>query len=416
LSKSSIYKIFIPLILILIFIITSFSYQKDVEVIIEDKFLLGNEVLLSKSSDLIKDKRIGLITNRSGVLSDGSLLLDSLVKNFTVTKIFTPEHGLRVDDKNENYLDEVTGIPVVSLYGQNRKPEGIYLSNVDVMVYDIQDVGARFYTFINTMYYCMHAAIENDKEIIICDRPIILYGNYVDGFMLNPGVSSFVGLLDISIAYGMTCGELANFINWENFDNKCNLTVVKMENYDHSMDYSSLNLPWIKPSPNMYYQSSAICYPGTCLFEGTNFAEGRGTDRPFEYVGAPYCNGETLAKEMSACNFKGVNFESISFTPHAIISPSNPPKYTDELCGGVYINVNDIKTFEPVKVGIALLVSLKKLFPQFEINKNNFLDNLAGTKDLRIMLNEGKSYDDIIKSYSTLLDDFKAKREKYLLY
>jgi len=385
-------------------------------VISENKFLLGNEVLLVKSSGLIRNKRIGLITNKSGVLSDGTLLLDALVKNFTVTKIFTPEHGLRVDDKNENYVDEVTEVPVISLYGQNKKPSGNYLSNVDVMLYDIQDVGARFYTFINTMYYCMEAAIENDKEIIICDRPIILNGNYVDGFTLNPSVSSFVGLLQVPIAYGMTCGELANFINSENFHGKCKLTVVKMENYDHSTDYSSLNLPWIKPSPNMYYTSSAICYPGTCLFEGTNFAEGRGTDKPFEYVGASYCNGETLAKEMSDYNFKGVNFVSISFTPRAIISPSNPPKYTDQLCEGVFINVNDIKTFEPVKVGIALLVSLKKQFPQFEINKNKFLDNLAGTKDLRIMLNEGKSYEDIINSNSKSLEDFKAKREKYLLY
>lgn len=383
---------------------------------LENKFLLGNEVLLTNSPDIIKDKRIGLITNRSGVLSDGTLFLDALSKNFTVTKIFTPEHGLRVDDKNENYLDEQTGIHVVSLYGQAKKPAVIYLSDVDVMVYDIQDVGARFYTFVNTMYYCMESAIENDKEIIVCDRPVIINGNYVDGPVLNSNVKSFVGLLDVPIAYGMTCGELANFINAENFDGKCKLTVVKMENYDHSTDYLSLNLPWIKPSPNMYYPSSAICYPGTCLFEGTNFAEGRGTDRPFEYVGAPYCNGDELAKEMSSYNFKGVNFESITFTPHAITSPSNPPKYTDQICEGVFVKVTDTKTFEPVKAGIALLVTLKKLFPEFEINKNNFLDNLSGTRELRIMINAGKSYEDIVYSYSAELEKFKLVRQKHLLY
>lgn len=415
-NKSSFNKIFIPFTLSLSLITTTFSLQKQAEVISENKFLLGNKVLLEKSSQLIKDKRIGLITNKSGVLSDGTLLLDALTKSFNVTKIFTPEHGLRVDDKNENYLDEVSNVPVVSLYGQNKKPTGSNLSNVDIMVYDIQDVGSRFYTYINTMYYCIQAAIENNLEIIICDRPIILNGNYFDGFTLDPGVSSFVGLLNVPIAYGMTCGELANLINSENFDSKCKITIVKMENYDHSTDYSSLKLPWIKPSPNIYYQSSAICYAGTCLLEGTNFAEGRGTDKPFEYVGAPYCDGDALAKEMLAYNFKGVNFENISFTPHAIISPSNPPKYTDQLCEGVYIKVNDIKTFEPVKVGIALLVSLKKLFPQFEINKNNFLDNLAGTKVLRIMLNEGMSYEDIIKSYSKSLDEFKIIRKKYLFY
>jgi uncharacterized protein YbbC (DUF1343 family) len=382
----------------------------------EDKFLLGNEVLLTISSSQIKDKRIGLITNTSGVLSNGVLFLDSLSENFTVTKIFTPEHGLRGDDMNENYIDEPTGIPVVSLYSSKKKPDSNDLENLDVLVYDIQDVGARFYTFINTMYYCMESAVENNKEFIVCDRPVIPDANYADGFMLDESEKSFVGLIDVPMAYGMTCGELADFINAEYFNGNCNLTVMKMENYSRETEYTSLNLPWVKPSPNIYFSYSAICYLGTCLFEGTNFAEGRGTDKPFEYIGAPYCDGKKLANELNSYNLKGVNFESISFTPQTIASNSNPPKYVGENCEGVYVYITDKKTFEPVKAGIAVLVSLKKLFPGFKINKNNFLDKLAGTKDLRQMLNNGSSYDEIINSYSDKLNEFKNKREKYLLY
>ncbi|MDQ3019259.1 MAG: DUF1343 domain-containing protein [Bacteroidota bacterium] len=382
----------------------------------DNDFLLGNEVLLSKSSYLIKDKRIGLITNTSGVLSNGALFLDSLNKNFNVIKIFTPEHGLRGDDKNENYTDELTGISIVSLYGSKKKPDPYDLENVDAFIYDIQDVGARFYTFINTMFYCMEAAVENKKEMIICDRPLIPDANYVDGFIVEESVKSFVGLLNVPVAYGMTCGELAGYINAEYFNDKCNLSVVKMENYTRETDYESLELRWAKPSPSIYFPSSAVCYLGTCLFEGTNFAEGRGTARPFEYIGASYCDGKKLADELNSFNFKGVTFENITFTPQTITSTSNPPKYIGEVCEGVFINVSDKKTFEPVKAAIAVLVSLKKLFPEFQINGNNFLDKLAGTPELREMLNTGSSYDEIINLYSTRLNEFKINREKYLLY
>lgn len=400
----------------LLVMLNLFLFKPEEKTINADKFSLGNENLLSNHAELIKEKRIGLITNKSGVLSNGDLFLDSLNKYYTVSKVFTPEHGLRGDDRNENFTDDQTGVPVISLYGSKKKPDAGDLEDVDLLVYDIQDVGARFYTFINTMYYCMESAVENNKGMIVCDRPLIPYGDYVDGFILNESEKSFVGLLDIPAAYGMTCGELAGYINTEYFGGNCKLNVVLMNNYSRKTDYSSLNLPWIKPSPNIYFPSSAICYLGTCLFEGTNFAEGRGTERPFEHIGAPYCDGKLLADEMRSYNLKGVIFENITFTPQTISSNSNPPKFIGELCGGVFINVTDKSTFEPFKAVIAVLVSLKKLFPEFQINKNNFLDKLSGTKDLRIMLNNGSSYEEIVSSYDTDLTDFKIKREKYLLY
>ncbi|HRB00636.1 MAG TPA: DUF1343 domain-containing protein [Ignavibacteria bacterium] len=383
---------------------------------IEDQFILGNENLLKNKSEVLSGKNTALITNKSGVMSDGTLFLDELVKNANVRKIFTPEHGLRGDDRDENFTDENTGLPVISLYGNNKMPAKTDLEDIDVLVYDIQDVGARFYTFINTMFYCMQAANENNIEFVVCDRPMMPNGNYVDGFMLDDGQESFVGMIDIPIAYGMTCGELALYINTEYFGDACKLKVIKMENYSRETDYQSLNLPWVKPSPNIYYPSSALTYLGTCLFEGTNFSEGRGTDKPFEYVGAPYCDGNALAEEMNSLGLNGVTFESIDFVPTTITSPSNPPKYVGENCSGVYIKVTDKNSFEPVKTGIAFLVSLNKLFSGFEIKTNKFLDKLAGTDRLRLAVLNGYTTNEIVSGYQQELQDFKELRKKYLIY
>ena len=393
-------------------------YKPDViqKVKIEDQFILGNENLLKNKSEVLSGKNTALITNKSGVMSDGTLFLDELVKNANVRKIFTPEHGLRGDDRDENFTDENTGLPVISLYGNNKMPAKTDLEDIDVLVYDIQDVGARFYTFINTMFYCMQAANENNIEFVVCDRPMMPNGNYVDGFMLDDGQESFVGMIDIPIAYGMTCGELALYINTEYFGDACKLKVIKMENYSRETDYQSLNLPWVKPSPNIYYPSSALTYLGTCLFEGTNFSEGRGTDKPFEYVGAPYCDGNALAEEMNSLGLNGVTFESIDFVPTTITSPSNPPKYVGENCSGVYIKVTDKNSFEPVKTGIAFLVSLNKLFSGFEIKTNKFLDKLAGTDRLRLAVLNGYTTNEIVSGYQQELQDFKELRKKYLIY
>ena len=384
----------------------------------KDGFMLGNEVLLSEKVDLIKGKNIGIITNTSGVVSDGRLFVDLLLadESLNPVKIYSPEHGFEIDDRDVSHVNKRTGLDVVSLYGNKKKPSSGDLSGIDVLVYDIQDVGARFYTFINTMYYCMEAASQNGVKFIVCDRPLIPDANYVDGFMLDDNVQSFVGLLDIPIAYGMTCGELAQYINAEYLGGSCDLEVVQMKNYSRSMEYDDLGITWVKPSPSMYFPSTAGTYQGTCLLEGTDFAEGRGTDRPFEYVGAPYCDGNVLKEAMDKYNFEGVSFEAIEFTPSSITSPSNPPKYVDKNCGGVFINVTDQTKFEPVKVGIALLIELNNNFPGFSWRKDNYIDKLAGTKQLRQMISNGSSYSDIISSYQPSLDQFKKKRKKYLIY
>lgn len=418
--KQTLVKILLFLFLILLIVSSgndkqTIAYQKPAST-----FRLGNENLLSENIALISGKNVGIVTNNSGILSDGTLLVDAMLQlnkeKINVTKIFSPEHGFRGDDNDNNHIDSKTGIEIVTLYGNKKKPSSSDLSNVDVLVYDIQDVGTRFYTFINTMYYCMEAAVENNKQIIICDRPIIQNPEYVDGFMLSPEVKSFVGMLPISVVYGLTCGELANYLNTVEFNGRCNLQISKMSGYTRATEYNSLNLAWAKPSPSMYFPSTAVAYAGTCLLEGTNFAEGRGTDKPFEYVGAPYCDGNVLKTEMDSYGFAGVEFTAIEFTPTSIASPSNPPKFVGDKCSGIYVNITDKKIAEPFKVGVALLISLNKLFPKFKIRDDKFLDKLSGTRELRKMILDGKDLSYIISTYQTSLSEYKSSISSFFLY
>jgi len=411
-------KIFLIIILSEIFAYHSNTNSNSLNTDPGLNFKLGNEVIISEGFSLIENKNIGLITNNSGVLSDGVPFVDALAKkeNVKVKKIFSPEHGFRGNDESGDYIDELTGIPVITLYGSKRKPSSGDLKDIDILIYDIQDVGARFYTYISTMYYCMESAYENNKKIIICDRPSVPYLDYADGFILDNNFKSFVGSLNIPVVYGMTCGELAKYINDEYFRGQCNLEVCEMKDYYRSSDYQNLSLYWVKPSPSMYFPTTAVMYSGTCLLEGTNFSEGRGSDMPFEYVGAPYCNSDLLKEELDSYYFDGVEFIKISFKPVSIASNSNPPKYIGEECSGIYIKVTNKKLVQPFKIGVALLISLKKLFPGFKWRNDNFIDKLAGTDKLRKMIDANKSYEEIINSYSSELKEFKDKRAKYLIY
>jgi len=401
---------------IIILLFSALYSTPETEKIQYNTFKLGNEVLLSSELSKIQNQSVALITNSSGILSDGRLFLDVLIeKQVPVKKIFSPEHGFRVDDNEKTHTDPVTGLPVISLHGSKKQPSADDLKDIDILIYDIQDVTSRFYTYINTMYLCMKSAKNSGKKFIVCDRPIIGNPDYVDGFLLRKEAESFVGMLDIPIYYGMTCGELAIFLNAEYFNNSLDLEIIKMHSYSRTTDYNKLNLAWVKPSPNMFFPSTAVVYPGTCLLEGTNFSEGRGTEKPFEYVGAPWCQSRQLIEELNKYNFKGVEFEEIEFTPGKITG-SFIPKFTDQKCQGIYIKVTDKFLFEPVKVGIAILISLKKLFPEFEWRKDNFVDKLAGTSELRKMINKGKSLEEIISAYTHALENFNLKRQNYLLY
>jgi len=377
-------------------------------------FKLGDEVLLDKNLEILKSKNVALLTNQTGILSDGTHIIDALVaKGINIVKIFSPEHGIR-GDENYSDKDEKTGIPIVSLYGDKYKPSSSDLQNVDIIIYDIQDVGARFYTYTSTLYYAIESVIENNKKLIVCDRPSIINPNYVDGFMLQSGHESFVGKIPTPVCYGMTCGELAGFLAESVFTSNA-VEIIKMENYSRATDFNSLNLKWVKPSPSIFTTSTAVCYPATCFLEATNVSEGRGSEKPFENFGASWVNSSALADELNSYNLSGVKFEAVTFTPSEKIS-NYPPKFFNKECNGIYINVIDKNSFEAVKCGVAILTALEKLCPDFKFSKDNFIDKLSGTDKLRKMILRGDDYTSIVNSWQDELNKFKESRSEFLLY
>ncbi|HEX2984034.1 MAG TPA: DUF1343 domain-containing protein, partial [Ignavibacteriales bacterium] len=306
-----------------------------------------------------------------------------------------------------------------SLYGAVSKPDAEMLKGIDVLVYDIQDVGARFYTFISTMYYILEAGAENNIPVIVLDRPNPINGLQVEGPIRDSSLSSFVGIAPIPITYGLTAGELAEYFNNEDLAKKglkANLTVVKMKNWKREMFYDETGLAWVKPSPNIPFVETAMIYPGTCLIEGTNVSEGRGTMNPFLTIGAPYINSGELIAELNKAGIKGVKLDTISFTPKEIPNMAKTPKYANKICRGIKITITDKTALRPVEFGIKLLCALQKLYPQDFTIKERGLERLLGDKSGFEKITSGETAQDIIASWDKDLDIFKSVREKYIIY
>jgi uncharacterized protein YbbC (DUF1343 family) len=341
----------------------------------------GADMLIRGKLDLLQGKNVGLITNHTGRLGTGEPLVDALIRGGVhVVRLFGPEHGIwGMADAGETVADSVdgrTGIPIISLYGKSRKPTAEMLKGVDLLLYDIQDVGARFYTYVSTMALCMEAAAEEKIPFIVLDRPNPLGGERLDGPVLEDSLRSFVGIAPLPIVYGLTCGELARLLNGEHLLGggvQAELTVVPMEGWDRSMLWSGTKLDWIPPSPNLRTAESALAYPGTCLVEATNVSEGRGTEKPFLTLGAPFVNGSELAEALEAEHLPGVAFQATSFVPSA-------SKHAGKTCGGVVISIIDDADFSPVKTGLTILVTLQRLYPrEFRVQKRSF-ERLYGSR------------------------------------
>lgn len=400
-----------------------FLYMSLCSYAITPKVIPGSDLLFTKYFKYIKGKRLGVVTNPTAILSDGRHLVDALYdnKDVKVVALFGPEHGIRADTTGavENSRDSATGIPIFSLYGKTYKPTPDMMKNIDVLIFDIQDVGARFYTFISTLGYAMEAASEKGIPIIVLDRPNPIRGVYVDGPVALDSLESFVAYAPIPIAYGMTIGELALMYNdegWLHNGKKCNLIVAKMEGWNRNMWYDQTGLKWIKPSPNMISLSTAIVYPGTCIFEGTNVSEGRGTDKPFEYIGAPWLNAVEAVKDLNHFNLDGVKFETVQKTP--VLTPNNTakPKYFNQKCNDIYIHVINRNIFKPIESALYLLWEIKKNNPENFKWREKAFDRLCGTPEVRLMLNKGKTPEEIISSWQKDQNNFKKIRSKYLLY
>ncbi len=353
---------------------------------------------------LLKGKNIALLVNQTSMVGDTHLVDTLLSYGVNIKAIFSPEHGFRGDadagERIDNSIDSKTGIPLISLYGKTKKPSKEMLENIDILVFDIQDVGVRFYTYISTMHYVMEACAENNKKLIILDRPNP-NGSYVDGPVLDLKHQSFVGMHPIPIVHGLTVGELAQMINgeqWLDNDLTCDLTVVKVVNYDHLKPYS---LP-VKPSPNLPNDVSIMLYPSLCLFEGTKISVGRGTHFPFQIIGYPH-----------------KTFGNFTFTPKRIEGMSKYPKHQDKICYGIDLRASDKSHGFSLKYLIDCYNIHKELYAKHddkEIFFNDFFTKLAGTDKLRKQIESGMTAQEIKDSWKENLDAYKKMRNQYLLY
>ncbi|WP_010647720.1 exo-beta-N-acetylmuramidase NamZ domain-containing protein [Oceanobacillus massiliensis] len=386
----------------------------------QEELELGVDVLLGEQKDLIEGKRVGLITNPTGVDQELNSIVDLLHHDpdINLTTLYGPEHGVRGDAQAgeyvEFYVDETTGLPVYSLYGQTRKPTPEMLENVDVLIFDIQDVGTRFYTYIYTMAYAMEAAKENGKEFIVLDRPNPLGGHKVEGPVLETEYASFIGNYPIPLRHGMTVGELAKLFN-EEFDIGADLTVVEMDGWKRDMYYDDTELTFVLPSPNMPTFDTALAYPGAALIEGTNLSEGRGTTKPFEMIGAPFVNSTEFAAELNNLELPGVRFRAASFTPSI-------SKHAGTLSHGVQIHITNKKSFKPVETGLHIVKTLHDMYPEdFEFRAESsdgisFFDNLIGNGWIREAIENGDSIKSMEKKWKKELKEFNKIRKEYLIY
>jgi uncharacterized protein YbbC (DUF1343 family) len=355
-----------------------------------------------KYINLIKGKKVAVLANQSSLIA-GRHLVDSLLKlQINVKKVFCPEHGFRGDaDAGEhvkNYKDAKTHLPVISLYGNSKKPQVKDLKGIEYIIFDLQDVGARFYTYISTLHYVMEACAENDIRLIVLDRPNP-NGFYVDGPVREEAFKSFVGMDPIPVVHGLTVGEYAKMANGEGWlanGKICLLTVIPCENYSHSDFYS---LP-IKPSPNLPNMQSIYLYPSLCFFEGANVSLGRGTDKPFQQIGYPTLTGSDY-----------------SFTPVSIPGASKNPPFKDQKCFGYdFSEYGETMVKVEKKINLFWLIETYKTYPEKEKFFTNYFNTLAGNATLKQQIMEGRSEADIRKSWEPALSDYKRMRKRYLLY
>ena len=367
----------------------------------------------------MRGQKVGFVTNQTAVTYDSIPAVDALLHaKVNIISLFTPEHGIRGEalngEKVASSTDSRTGLPIHSLYGQTKKPTPKMLQDLDLLLFDIQDAGARFYTFLSTMAYLMQACAENRKPFILLDRPNPLGGTAVEGPMLDNRFSSFVGLYPIPIRYGMTIGELALYINSE-FGIDADLKVINMRGWRRNMWFDETGLAWIPPSPAMPTLDTAIVYPGTCLLEGTNLSEGRGTTSPFEFAGAPWVDGPAFSEALNHAKLPGVYFDIAEFTP-------THSKYAGEICSGVRVRVADRERFLPVLTGIKITELAHRLWPgemsfcEAVEDGRSFFDLLAGTDRIRLQILNGKTAEGIADGWSEEIQRFKINAARNFLY
>jgi uncharacterized protein YbbC (DUF1343 family) len=388
------------------------------------KVKAGLDVFLMNHLSMLKGKRVGIVTNQTGIASSGEHIVDILsgIEDLSISAVYAPEHGIRGDlpdgTKMASYADKRTGIQVWSLYGGHLKPTQEMLEDVDVLIYDIQDVGARFYTYISTMGLAMEAASEYGKQFIVLDRPNPINGVTIEGPIIEEPYFSFVGQYPIPVRYGMTPGEMAWMIKgekWMEGMDKLDLKVIPMEGWRREMWFDQTGLPWTRPSPNIPSTLTAAVYPGLCLVEALNVSEGRGTMRPFEQIGAPWIDSHKLAESMNFFCLPGIYFKPITFTPVSLPQEAPWNKYRDQDVNGLNLIITDRDSLRPLQVMVHLLVVLKKHYPaELELREN--LERLIGIPSFRKSIDDLRNPEEILAEWEPGIQAFDKARQKYLLY
>jgi len=384
--------------------------------------LLGSEQLLASSR--LNGLRVGILANPASIDHDFRHVADRLSRSnrFKLAAIFGPQHGYR-SDLQDNMIetphakDNRRDVPIFSLYSETREPTKEMLGHIDILVVDLQDVGARIYTFIYTMANCLRAAARHGVPVIVCDRPNPIGGTQVEGPTLEPGFESFVGQFRMPMRHGMTIAELARLFN-DHHGINAKLEIMPMEGWSRDMYWDATDLPWVMPSPNMPTLDTAIVYPGTVLYEGTMLSEGRGTTRPFEFIGAPWLDGDQLALRMNKVGLEGVHFRGLTFEPTF-------QKHARTTCGGCQIHVTSRAKFLPVKACVSLLRECFRSAPDrfqwrdppYEYENDKMpIDILAGSPALRQQIENQVPLEEIVASWRPGIGEFEEIRRKFLLY
>ncbi|MCR8657214.1 exo-beta-N-acetylmuramidase NamZ family protein [Paenibacillus endoradicis] len=365
---------------------------------------------------LFEGKRVGLITAPTGLTRDFRSTITILHENFHLTAMFSPEHGVRGDlDAGalvDTYIDPFTSVPVYSLYRKDSKRlRAEMLEEVDIVVYDIQDVGVRYYTFIYTMLYALEDCAKANVPFVVLDRVNPLNGTTVEGNILKPVFKSFVGNYELAARYGLTAGEVATMAN-DQMNWSASLHIIRLEGWERRMSFPQTGLTWVHPSLGMPRYETALLYVGTCLFEGTNCSEGRGTTFPFEMIGAPFIQAQQLADELNAKSLAGVRFRPVHFKPSA-------SKHSGELCGGVQIYITDIGAIKPLDVGVTMMFTIRDLYEQFSFlppvkeGSRPFIDLLGGDNIYRTEHVQAK---ELLERFAAESNQFAQMKQQYHLY
>ena len=370
----------------------------------------GIDVLAAEGFARLKGRKVGLITNHTGQSADGTPTIDLLARadGVKLVALFSPEHGIRgeLDEKVGDTVDAKTGLPVYSLYGERRKPTAETLKGIDTLVYDIQDIGCRFYTYISTLGLVLEAAKEHGLRVVVLDRPNPIGGVAVEGPIRDAGRGSFVAYHELPVRHGLTVGELARLFNAD-LNLKVDLDVVQVTGWRRGDLFDRTGLTWRNPSPNMRHLTAALLYPGIGLLETTNVSVGRGTERPFEWIGAPWIDGQRLAAELSRRDLPGVRFVPVNRTP---ISST----HKGAACGGVDIIAIDWSKVSPVRLGLEIATTLRGLYPDKWQTKN--FDRLLVHKATYDGVVAGKPVADLERAWQTDLEAFRKRRAAVLLY